>query len=43
MTVEGTELHKFTKEEIEEKIDDSMSIDDILDVENIKGMMELHK
>lgn len=43
MTVGDTELHKFTKEEMEAKVDGSMSIDDIFDVENIKGMMELNR
>ncbi|HLR72863.1 MAG TPA: hypothetical protein VK073_01500 [Pseudogracilibacillus sp.] len=43
MTVAGTKLHKFTKEEMEAKVDDSMSVDDIFDVENIKGMMEMNK
>lgn len=43
MTIGDTELHKFTKEEMESKVDDSMSVDDIFDVENIKGMMELNE
>jgi len=43
MTVGDTELHKFTKEEMEAKVGDSVSVDEIFDVENIKGMMELNE